>query len=256
MEKSEKLIRYFSLDEAREELKNRWNNSELKEKIEKELGSNFISLFREKPRGVTFRQLCSPDNGFTFFNQCSNYIGANPLVLEYHEDIFIHFNEEKMGLGNLHLNLKNGEKTVVKVMNFRESEKKKLSECLLKNGKKLVDFHHELFDVLGYKTDFLENSNWFINIGRASEYYYYLLLHFVAHGVLFESFSEEDGESDLINKTVVPSIVKIYEKFGLEPIICRLYPKNQTEEEDFYWWSYPPIVNDYILEYIKNYQLN
>ena len=249
-EKINSINIYSSLDEAREELKKRWNDEELKKKIEEELGSYFIPQFKIEPRGITFRQVCSPDNGFTFFYQCSKYCGAKPLVLEYYDDIFVHFNEEKVGLGTLHLFLSNGEKEKINIMNFRKSEKKKLGECVLKNGERLVDFHHNLFNVWGEKIDFLDNSVWFKSIGKSSEYYYNLLLHFIAHGILFETFSEEDGETDLIDKAIIPSITKIYDKFGLKPIICRLYPKNQSGEEDYYWWSYPSFVNKYIIEYI------
>ena len=45
MENGEYLIKYFSLDEAREEIKKRWNDVELKKKVEEELGKNFIPFF-------------------------------------------------------------------------------------------------------------------------------------------------------------------------------------------------------------------
>jgi len=54
---------HLSLDEAREELKKRWNNAELKKAIEEELGDNFMPQFAEYPRGVLARQLSTPDNG-------------------------------------------------------------------------------------------------------------------------------------------------------------------------------------------------
>ena len=60
---------YVSLDEARAELKRRWADVDLKKRIEAELGDLFMPTFANKPRGISFRQLCSPDNGFTFFYQ-------------------------------------------------------------------------------------------------------------------------------------------------------------------------------------------
>jgi hypothetical protein len=136
--------------------------------------------------------------------------------------------------------------------------KKKLSECVLKTGEKLVDFHHNLFKVLGYWVDFLENSKWFHDIGKASDYYYYLLLHFVAYGVLFDVFQTEEDETEDVftNKVVLPALEKIEQIFGVKPLVIRLYPKNQTDEEDFYWWCYPPAANKRIIEYVKENQLN
>lgn len=238
----------MSLDEAREELKKRWSDIVLKKKIEEELGDKFITQFNDSPQGVSFRQVCSPDNGFTFFYQCSKYVGAKPLVLEYHEDIFVHFNEEKKGLGRLRLTLNDGSRVTADIMNFHENEKRKLCQCILKNGQSLIDFHHNLFKASGYDIELHENSDWFKCIGKAANYYYYLLLHFVAHGALFEVFSVEDGESRLIEEAVEPAMERILEKFGFAPIIVKAYPDNQNVDEDFYWWSYPPILNDKIIQ--------
>jgi hypothetical protein len=44
---------HISHDEARAELKKRWNNAELKSEIEKELGENF----RKKERGTFVRNV-------------------------------------------------------------------------------------------------------------------------------------------------------------------------------------------------------
>jgi len=249
---------YLSLDEAREEAKQRWENAELKEKIEKELGDNFIKHFAIRPRAGLFRQLCQADNGFTFFFQCARYIDIDPLVLEYHDDIFVHFNEEKKGLGRLKVVLKDGSKSTVDIMNFHENEKLKLKDVKIKTGEKLIDFHHAMAEKAGYKVDMIDNSNWFHNLGKAKDYYYYFLLHFVSHGILFEVFQEteeDDSEGEFNDQIVFPAIQKIKEKFGFEPMIFRLYPKNQSEEEDFYWWCYPPHVNDYIVDYAKRFNL-
>ena len=71
---------YVSLDEAREELKKRWNDAELKKRIEDELGEKFMPYFKDKPRGVLFRQICPADNGFLFFYYCSRYMNVEQLV--------------------------------------------------------------------------------------------------------------------------------------------------------------------------------
>lgn len=229
------------------------NDLELRERIEKELGDKFMPSFKDKPRGVTFRQICSPDNGFTFFYQCSKYVGAEPLILEYHDDIFTHINEEKKGLGRLRMTLEDGTKATVDIMDFHANEKKKLGDVIIKTGEKLVDFHRNLFEVSGYKVDFLENSKWFHSIGKASEYYYFFLLHFVAHGFLSENLSEgDDKQKGFADDIMTPDIIKIKEKFGLHPLIIRSYPDNQNDEEDFYWWSYPPNVNEWVKNYAKN----
>lgn len=258
------LIINLSLDEARAELAKRWKDVELKARVTKELGANFLPEFADNPRGVLFRQLCSADNNFHFFYQCSNYIGGNPLILEYLDDIFVHFNDAKMGLGRLRVTLEDGTPATVDIMNFHENEKKKLRDVVIKAGGGIVDFHHNLFEVSKYKVTILENSKWFKSIGKASEYYYFLLLHFVAHGFLFETFltkenltTQEDYEKEcgFTKNIVIPALERINENFGLSPLIVTSFPMNQTSLEDFYWYCYPPHINDYIVEYAREHNL-
>ena len=125
---------HLSLDVARSELKRRWEDVTLRKAIEEELGGFFMPQFRETPRATSFRQLCTPDHGFTFFEQASRYVGAVPLVLEYHDDLFVSLNEEKKALGRLRVVEKNGTQTTRDIMNFHEHEKKTLGECRTLSG--------------------------------------------------------------------------------------------------------------------------
>ena len=240
-------LKYYSLDEAREEIKKRWNDVELKKKIEEELGQNFIPFFNsDKPRSVLFRQLISPDNGFCFFYQESKYIDVKPTVTEFLDDIFVSFNEEKKGYGRLHTN-----DSYIDIIDFHASEKMPIKNIVTKNGENLVDFHHNLIKVSGLDVDIFDVSEWFKSIGKAKDYYYPFLLHYLAHGVLFESFilDEDDEKEYAFTKNVVlPALEKIREKFSLDPIIIKMYPDNQTVEEDKFWWSYPKIIENVLLK--------
>ncbi len=251
---------YVSLDYAREELKRRRNDENLKQMIEKELGGNFMENFKDKPRAVLFRQLCTAENASELYYYRAKYLGAEPLVLEYFDDIFVHFNECKKALGRLRVELADGSPAMLDIMDFHKNEKCKIGEIKTKNGEGLVEFHHNLLDMLGHDFELLDNSKWFHNIGAAREYYYYLMLHFVAHGVLFERFildpEEDEGESQFASQVVLPAIERIEEKFGLSPLILRLSPEKQSGEEDFFWYSYPPIINDFLLDYAEKNGLN
>jgi hypothetical protein len=251
---------HLSLDDARQLLQERWANKELRQSVEAELAENFMPMFKERPRAVSFRQLCSPDNGFAFFFQRAHYLNATPLVTEYHEDIFVHFNEEKKGLGRLRVVLENGEKACVDIMDFHANEKLLLGDCVIKTGEKLVSFHHNLFHQSGYQINMMDNLKWFRNFGRAQQYYYPFLAHFVAHGVWFENieaFEDDEKGVAFIRNIISPSIEKIEAQYGCKPLVVRQYPnpETQTAEEDFYWWSYPPHVNDYIVKYAREHGL-
>jgi hypothetical protein len=246
---------YLSLDEARKQLHKRWCNTELKQQIEVELGDRLWPAFSDKPRAVLFRQLISPDNGFTFFYQCAKYINAAPYCPEYQGDIFVSFNVEKKGLGRLRLTLEDGTRACANIMDFYAHEKKKLSEVVLKTGESLVDFHHGLLKMTGYDVEVFDNTQWLYSIGSAAEYYYYYLLHCVAHGVLFEKFEGDEHETDFANTIVVPAIERIKKKTGLSPMVVMLYPEHQDELEGFYWWSYPPHINNHLIDYVQRNNL-
>lgn len=248
---------HVSLDEARDEVEKRWNNTELKKKIENELGDKFMSVFADSPKSVVFRQICPADNGFEFFFYSAKYINTEPVAIEYHEDIFTHINDEKKGLGRLRVVLEDGTKAMVDIMDFHANEKKKLGECVLKNGERLTNFHRNLFEASGLSVNFMENSKWFHSFGSAKKYYYYFLLHFVAHGVLFENLSEgDDKQKYFADDIMIPEINRIKEKFGVYPLIVRSYPDKQDEKEDFFWWCYPARINRHIIEFAKKHGLS
>jgi hypothetical protein len=247
---------HLSHDEARAELKKRWENVELRKAIEEELGENFWKEFKDSPRGLLWKNILSPDNGFMFFYQCCNYIGIKPIAFEFLGDMYMSFNEEKKGLGQLCVELENGKKAKVNIMDLHKWNKKKLSEVIVKKGETLVEFHRNLLKFSGYEIELRDNTMWTQKNGKPGDWYYFYLLHFVAHGVLFESFSSDD-DKDFLDSVVYPAVEKIEKKFGLRPIVVSLYPdpNEQSEKEDFFWWSYPANINDYIVNYSKENNL-
>lgn len=243
---------HLSLDAAREALGRRWQDTTLRRAVENELGDNFMPQFTVRPRAVSFRQLASPDNGFMFFFHAAKYIGATPLILEYHDDMFTHLNEEKKGLGRLHVMTQDGMKARVDIMDFHANEKKSLGACKLKTGERLVEFHHRLFERSGCTIELLDNSAWFRRYGEPKDFYYRLFLHYVAHGLTLESLFDETASGvAFLNEVVEPAIERIERRYGLKPLVVRQYPTEQTEDEDFYWWAYPAELNACILEYAQ-----
>ena len=239
---------YTSLEEARELLRERYAQTDLRQAIEKELGEYFMPAFSGGLKSVTTRQLCTPDQGFLlFYHRSLNELKAAPLALSYYQDKFTHLNEEKKGLGRLRV-YQNEKKYTVDIIHFTPNEGKQIKEVCLIDGESLVDFHKSLFSLTNVIVDTFDNSSWYKQFASAKEYYYYLLLHFVCHGVLFESFVTDfrDKESSFTQQVVVPAIEKIQEKFGVTPMIVQMYPDEQTLEEDYFWWTYPEKVNEYL----------
>ena len=247
---------YFSLDEARAELARRWQDQELRNAVEAELAGQMLAEFCAQPRAVISRQLLSPDNGGMFFMQAARYVGAVPFGWEFLGDIFTHSNPEKQGWGRLRATIGN-RRALIDLISFTANNKKKISEVVTHIGEGLADFHHRLLEIDGIQLARRDLTDWYRGFGKPGDYYYPYLLHFVAHGVLFENFqTEADERENVFTQTVIlPNLRKIEDRFGLRPLVVRLYPENQTDDEDFYWWSYPPALNDYIVQYAKEHRL-
>ncbi len=241
---------YYSLGEAREEIKHRWSNKALRQSVENALGQHLWPELRKQPHGVLWRCLPSPDNGFTFFVQASQWMGLKPFMPEYIEDKFVHLNAEKKCLGRLCLTMPDGEKATCDILDWQASQGKPMTEVTLKTGEGLVTFHHRLFDIAGYTTVRRDLSDWWISRKPAPNYYYYLA-HFLAHGVLFEVFPYGDDSryAAFTREVVQPNIERIEREFGIKPIIVCHYPPDQTDEEEFYWYFYPPHVNAWLVKW-------
>jgi hypothetical protein len=238
------------LEIAREELQLRRGNIELRNEIERAIKPYFWTEMLKEPRGVLWRCLPSPDNGFTYYYQASNWLGLNPFLPEYIQDKFVHLNDEKKGLARLRLSMPDG-RGICDIVDWQSEQGKRLSEVVLKTGERLVDFHHHLFELAGYPIERTDKSEYFSSLRPPANGYFYYLSHFVAHGVVFEAiFEDEDPKEDQFTYEVIyPNIEKIEKMFGLRPLIVQLYPPDQTLLEDFYWWSYPPHVNNYLVKW-------
>lgn len=248
---------YISLDDARREVRRRWADVDLRRRVAAVLGDNFWPEFTTRPRGLFWPHIASPGNGFTFFVQCANYVGTEPLVWEYLADKFVPQNDEKHGLGRLRIDFPNGEKGIIDLVDFNLWQGKPMNKVLARTGENLVDFHHRLLSLSGYRIEVKDQTAWWKSYASPSEYYIPYLAHFVAHGILFDAFDDGDDDrlDDFTREVIYPAIRCVTESFGRKPLIVRLFPVNQSVAEDFYWWSYPPPINHYLVNYAKEENL-
>jgi hypothetical protein len=245
---------YLTLDEARTELSRRWNDLELRNAIECDLGPQFVEEFRSLPHGVISCQLISPDNGLSLFFYLSSYVGTNAFAWEFHGDVFSRSSAEKQGLGRLRVTL-GSSKMLIHLISFSASKRKQISDVTTFAGETLVAFHHRLMDLSGLDVERRDMTDWYKDIGKPADYYYPFLKHFVAHGVLFEVFDVERAqEESFTSRVVIPAFQRIKAEYGLAPMVCRLYPENQTDNEDFYWFGYPSHINEYLIRYAREQQ--
>jgi len=242
---------YLSLDEARHEIHKRRHCIELIQSVEDFLLGRFLPGLGKQPKAALIRSVLSPDVGFEFFLYCSKYVGLPPLFAEHSNDLFIGLSEEKLGLARLRLTRTDQTKVLSDIVDFKAFHGKMIPDVRVLSGDSLIDFHHDLIAFAGHDISIENVSSYFHSFGKPSDYYPFYLANFIAHGILFENFDcdETTREFDFTRDVVVKSLETVRNTFGVYPLIVRLYPENQTDEEDFYWWTYPKRINSFLLDF-------
>jgi len=248
---------YTPLSVAKEEIWRRWNDKELKKKVEDFLGEKKPTFFKDAPKAYLVRQITSPDIEFFLFLDLIKMIELEPLFVEFCNDKFASSNSNKYYRCNLYFyngqGKKYGNKIVSKkIIDFDKYDGKKFEEIKTKWQEPLINFHHKLIEkeYPHYLNNIVDVSNWIEDNGKkASEFYIKYLAWFICHGVLFENFMVNDEEILFTKNIVLPSIKKLENKFNVKPLIIPIIPIE--DEEDTYWRCYPEKIGNIILENIK-----
>jgi hypothetical protein len=236
---------YTPLSVAKKEIWKRWNDPVLRKKVEDFLGGEVPRVLKRSPRAVLARHVASPNNEFMRYLDLSKIIGLEPKCLEYFEDKFRAENQDKYYLGKLFfcngVGKKWGERTsIVKAINFDASEGKQLTRVKTLWGEDFIKFHHRLLSQIldNYKSIIVDESVWIKNNGKIpSAFYENFLSLFICFGVLFEDYLENKNEKEFTTKIVIPAFSKMYKKFGVKPLIVKIYPSEN--ENDLFWRHYP-----------------
>lgn len=246
---------YTPLSVAKEEIWRRWNDKELRKKVEDFLEGDVPEILKNGPRAVLSRNVSSPNFELLHFLDLSKKTNLRPLCLEYVKDKFVSKNWDKYYLGRMFffedVDKKCGPKiSSLKVVDFDQYDGEKFSDIKTIWGDPLVRFHHSLVHSLVSDKDIVDMSdNYKRNGHKASEYYRYIISLFVCHGVLFENFLLSDIYSDLTRDIFLPNYREIEKKFGIKPLIVQLVP---TEKENsIYWRYYSNIIKDEVCAIIK-----
>jgi hypothetical protein len=224
---------YWELEKAMKEIKERKKEG-VSKKVREWFRKNEIpflplpSLGKKIP-AVLFRHIATARFEDIQFEQRCREFGLVAINFEFKEDIFIECNPSKMRLIRLYLfdgfGKKGGErlKRIDLIDSNRISEIKGLpiSEIEVNGGRKLWEVHHEMRKKIGLNSNIIDLSPWLKQIGRAKDYYKYLMLIFISDAILFESF-ESPGFPDLEEfkqKVVIPAREFAIRNIGLDPLI-------------------------------------
>jgi hypothetical protein len=246
---------YTSLDSAKEEIRQRWKNTDLRKKVDSFLSGRIPEAFKDGPRSVLFRQIMSPDIEFSHFIELSAQANIEPLGFEYFDDKFCTSNTDKLGQAKMAFyngKNKNGDvivkhRTIVDCNNCNNTNYVDMRTLW---GEGFIEFHHRILALKATNFKYVDYSAWFHSHGKhASEYYRYFLSLFLCHGILFENFVTDQSEAKFADSVVLPAVSELEREFGLKPLIVPLAPPD--EAADKYWWCYPAHIEEEVLRCLK-----
>ncbi len=242
---------YSTREEVIHELNKRAADKDLAEKLESFLKGNIPQPFRGEPRAILSRQMATPDDEFDAFYKKSKELGIEPIVFEYHDDLFTTNNHGKLCLAKMffYKGLDNDKKTKESEIRSIElggntNENKRLRDIQTLWGENFVDFHHRILDK-HYDIETIDASDWYKAMGGKAYLYYVPYIALLAvRNVLFENL--EPGRDDsFFNEIFFPAVEFVEKEFGLKPLIMPIAPPEDME--NIYWWSYPEKVEHDIM---------
>ncbi|MFA5888847.1 MAG: hypothetical protein WCW47_00325 [Candidatus Paceibacterota bacterium] len=248
IEKNPKAFRseiYTNFSDLEKEINRRWNDKELRKKVEDFFGPKMLHLMIDKPHAVLSRSVGTPNLELKYFLDLVKEIKLDPLILEYN-DKFVAISKDKYHLGRLFFfRILNGNKIIpvdtLNVVDFNKDEGKCFNLINTVWGENFIDFHHRLVleESPELKDKMFDFSDWFNETRVLSKYYYfYYLSLFVCHGVLFENFLVGDKqELNFIEEKLLPSFREVERVFGVKPLIYPFLPFEN--EKSSVWLSYP-----------------
>lgn len=223
---------YTPLEEAKKEIKRRWNDKELQKKVEKYLGK-LPDIFEKKPYAILGRHILTSNVECLIFTEEAKKSGLELMGFEYHDDRFLTMNRSKLGLGKMTLvcNKEKIKKDSFDVFNLQENNGKKFSDIRTFWGEKLTDFHHKLLTNKEPNINLVDMSSWIKKWGeKAIDFYPYYMAMFIRNGILFDNYLIKGEESEFTKNVFFPSYEKVLKHFGLKPIIVQLVPKDHEED--------------------------
>lgn len=247
---------YMSIEEAKEEIWKRWNDKELKEKVQIFLSNDIPEIFSESPCAVIGRQVLSPNFEMIGFAGSAELLELPAVCFGYLDDKLVTKNLDKYYLCKLFfedgLGKRGGERiSLRKILDFNKFNGESFRGAKTNFGMGFIDFHHALAHDFGVGVNFFDGSRFLRGHGMVSEKYYkYFLSLFICHGVLFENYLMEGEYGKLTQDVFFPNYSEVKRIFGVRPLIVRLV--DPGVEDDLHWRYYPRVVSDIAAKIIQS----
>lgn len=243
---------YTKLSEAKEEVWRRWNDKELRKKVEEFLGDEMPDVFKDGPKAVLFRFLATPNFEFRLFSDMNSDMGLEVVFFEFLKDKFCTRNQDKVHLGKLKFYERiNGSEAIIKqnrILDLQKCEGEMMCNVVTDWGENLIDFHHRIF-FKNHNAELFDVSNFKKNGESAGEVYEKVFSLFICFGVLYENYFVKTSKEEycFVDNVIKPSFEKVKNHFNIKPLIVPLI--GPDVEGDLFWQFYPEeIKNDLIIK--------
>jgi hypothetical protein len=243
---------YTTLKDVKEELKKRWNDKGLKEKIEGFIGGDIPDFLCDSPKACLVRHISTPNFEFFKFKELVDDLGIDYILTDFVEDRFSSQNSSKYHVARIFFDGGKGKKGGRKIeskmlIDFNKAGNKELNKIKTINDEFLVDFHHNMLisEIPETKSRIKDLSKWLKKRGdHPKDFYVHFLALFIMNGILFENYLLNDEEKEITENIILPAIEKLHKIFNLKPLIVRLLPKDS--ENDPRWFYYTDSFKKYV----------
>jgi hypothetical protein len=251
---------YTDPEVAVKEIKRRWKDNELEEKISKYLSGDVPSVLNNCPKIILIRHITTPDNEARKLIEYSKKFDIELFFLEYTKDKFVSFNYDKYTLLIMFILLgrkQNGQDHVFKfkISDINLANSREIQSLKTIWGESLVDFHHSIFSEVfpEYKDKIFDLSLWLKNHGeKAKIYYEYIICLLLRNCILLEDFQEEGTEGEFTKNTFYPLFKKVEMIFGIKPLVVKLAPEDAVKNSS--WWYYRDYIKDIVSNHINQFK--
>ncbi len=240
-----------SLNDAITEIERRRTDKNLMRAVESYLNGDVPEYFkRSRPTLYLARHIASPNFETLRFIELGKP-HALPLVIgQDQNDKFVSHNAMKRALGKMPIVKCISSDHREQIENFTIVDFEKAQGMPLKDIDTifkipLIKFHNDLLaEIYPHAVELFDESEWIDRNSRGAllEHYQKFLALFVAHGVMFEFYEDED--SLFVENILKPAFAFVEEKFGLRPLLVNLVEEDIAHVRN--WNSYPSILYSHV----------
>jgi hypothetical protein len=238
---------FTPLTEALSQIESRRQDTALLESIETHLDGDIPQHFKQaSPILYLCRYIATPNFEALRFIELGKPFGLPLVISEDSKGVFFGNNSLKRALGKIPVvkGIARNHDEITEnftVIDFADAEGKPFNAINTKRKGGLMNLHHDLFATI-YSTEvtIIDEAEWIDRHHREDllQHYTHLLSLLIAHGIMFESYPEE--ESRLVNEVVIPAFDYVTEQFGYKPLMCELIGSDLESTRD--WNAYPSVL--------------